>query len=86
MPIQTSVDIFVPVYNEALQLEENIVRLYHYIGSQSFSVNWDWKICIVDNGSTDLTEEIGVSIERRFRGIQYLRLEERKGVSKGVSS
>jgi glycosyltransferase involved in cell wall biosynthesis len=52
MTIAPCVDIFVPVFIEAVVLEASINRLHSYLGTE---FPFTWRITIVDNASTDAT-------------------------------
>lgn len=77
MSKRIKIEFVIPVYNEELQLEGNVLRLYNYLTSQHFSVNWVWRIVIADNGSTDLTGKIGSAIARRNESVLYLMIPEK---------
>ena len=54
--MKTSLQIVIPVLNEELSLSRSVNKLYESISSSL--TNYNWKINIVDNGSTDKTSEI----------------------------
>lgn len=56
---QPDVDIVIPVYNEAHVLDASIRRLHAYLLGE---VPLDWRITIVDNGSTDDTWAVASSL------------------------
>lgn len=45
------ISFFLPVYNEEKILEKNVLKLFKYCEEQNF--NFDWRIIIVVNGSSD---------------------------------
>jgi glycosyltransferase involved in cell wall biosynthesis len=55
------VEFLIPVYNEEKILERNIKTLKNYLEAQNF--DFDWKIAILDNGSSDSTPQILKSLE-----------------------
>lgn len=59
--------IIVPVYNEEAILEASISRLYSYVSAHLPN----FEILIVNNGSTDKTEEIGRNIEHKFPSVRF---------------
>lgn len=75
MPKKTSVDIVVPVYNEEVALPANIPILANYC--QNNLAEYNWRIVIADNASTDRTPEIARSFSKD-KNISTVRLA-RKG-------
>ena len=75
VPVGVDVEIVVPVYNEAQQLEERIRALRSFL-DQSFPFRA--LVTIVDNASTDDTAEIAATLAAQLPGVSSLRLE-RKG-------
>jgi len=71
--MKTSLQIVIPVLNEELSLFNSINKLHESISSSL--TNYDWKINIVDNGSTDKTAEISKELVNRFTEVVYTRLE-----------
>ena len=70
------VDITIPVLNEEETLQQNVIKVLDFIKS-SLSDNYDVHIVIVDNGSSDRTQEIGLELERSFPKVRYIRLDKR---------
>lgn len=66
------IDFCIPVLNEEKILEENIKKLKDYLDSRNF--DFEWKIIIIDNGSTDQTAEISQRISGEK--IAYYFIEE----------
>lgn len=69
------VEIAIPVYNEELELEENVLRLRDFL-KENFN-DFFWHITVVDNASSDDTPKIGQALTQEFPEIGFLRLEER---------
>ena len=69
-----AIEIVVPVYNEAGDLDRSIRRLHDYL-STSFPLSWI--ITIADNASTDETWDIACQLATRLERVQALRLEEK---------
>src|SRR5579862_1669866 len=74
-PPGATVDIVVPVYNEAATLEASIRRLHAFLTT---SLPFAWRIVIADNASTDGTWEIAGRLDEELDGVEALRLD-RKG-------
>ncbi len=69
---QACVDIVVPVYNEATDLETSVRRLRSYL-DQAFP--FDAVITIADNASTDTTWEIASRLAADVPGVRALHLD-----------
>ena len=74
-PTSPTVDLVVPVYNEAAVLEPSIERLHRYL-SEHFP--FTWRITVVDNASTDDTWTRAQWIAARLPGVRVFHLD-RKG-------
>ena len=74
---KSSFDITVPVLNEEKILDRNIKILHQHLSDNFLS--YSWNIIVADNGSTDRTENIGMSLTNYSDLIKYVRIEE-KGV------
>lgn len=83
------INILFPVYNEKLRLENGIRKTIQYL-----DVNFqkDYILTIVDNASTDETQEIANKLCSEFSQVHYIRIQEkgvgvavRKGVSENTS-
>jgi putative flippase GtrA len=59
-PVAPQVDIVIPVYNEASDLERSVLRLYSYLKSQ---FPFTFRITVADNASTDQTWAIALRLE-----------------------
>ena len=78
-----SVEITMPVYNEEVELEEHIMKLYEYC-----KVNlktYQWHITIADNASTDHTPRIAEGLSKKYAEIDLLRLNQ-KGRGRAVKT
>jgi putative flippase GtrA len=70
-----SVEVVVPVFNEAGSLERSVRSLHRYLGAE---FPFSWRIVIADNASTDATPAIAEALTRELPGIELLRID-RKG-------
>jgi glycosyltransferase involved in cell wall biosynthesis len=75
------VNITVPVYNEEKELSENIKKLYLFCSSQL--IEYDWFIVIADNASTDTTLSAANMLQKKYKNIFVLHLDE-KGRGKAI--
>ena len=69
-----SLDVVIPVLNEAHVLEKSVGTVRDFLGMQG---RWQWRVVIVDNGSTDGTDVVGRRLEERFGDVRFLQLKER---------
>ena len=71
----TSLDIVLPVLDEERTIESSIRKLVNF--SEEFLINFQWKIIVADNGSTDMTPEIVRKLSKEFQNVSYFRLEQK---------
>lgn len=76
-----SLEITIPVYNEEKELEESILKLHTFCKKNMH--DYDWRITIADNASSDNTPVIGATLARKYSEIKLFRLEE-KGRGRAV--
>ena len=76
-----SYGIIFPVYNEEKRILKGIQEAYQYISSLGIV----FEFLIVDNGSTDRTEELARQLCKRLENVNYLRIKE-KGVGVAFKS
>ena len=77
MPPPTSLDVVVPVLNEERDLQPNVAKLHDYLSGHFSDRDYEWRIIIADNGSTDSTPQIAKQIPEQLPRVDYIRLEER---------
>jgi glycosyltransferase involved in cell wall biosynthesis len=70
----TTVDIVIPVLNEAHVLEGSVQRVREFLAR---GFRYGWRIVIVDNGSTDGTAQVAEALASRFRDVAFIHLYER---------
>jgi glycosyltransferase involved in cell wall biosynthesis len=73
--VPLDVEIVVPVYNEAAQLEERITALRTFLDT---SFPFRALVTVVDNASTDGTAKVAAELAARMRGVAAVQLP-RKG-------
>ena len=69
-----SVDIVIPVLNEAAALPKSVASLHAFLSQNLPS---PWRIVIADNGSDDATPQVGQALTQQYKQVSYLRLEQR---------
>ena len=80
-PRTLSIDIVLPVLNEAHVIARSVSTLHAYLSQH---VPHRWRIIIADNGSTDGTAEAAHQLALRYPEVQLIQLAE-KAVA-GLSS
>jgi glycosyltransferase involved in cell wall biosynthesis len=69
------VDVVIPVYNEEKDLERSITTLRQFLLDH---VDYDWRIVVGDNASTDRTLEIAKQLAERYPGqVTYIHLDQK---------
>jgi glycosyltransferase involved in cell wall biosynthesis len=69
-----SVEIIIPVLNEERALPLCIDTLIEFTAGHP---DYDWKITVADNGSTDTTPEVIAELGKKYPNVGTLRLEQR---------
>ena len=73
--MSTSLEVVLPVLNEEKVLAASVNAVHGYFSSRMG--DYDWRIAIADNGSTDLTPQIAERLCEIFERVALVRLEER---------
>ena len=71
---QTTVDVVIPVFNEAAALERCVRRVLAHLAEQPAFAG---RVVIADNGSTDGTGAIADALSRELPGVTAIHLAER---------
>jgi glycosyltransferase involved in cell wall biosynthesis len=69
----SSVDIVLPVYNEAHVLERSVRALHAFLTDH---LGHEWRILIADNGSTDGTADVAKRLEGALPDVALMRIPE----------
>lgn len=69
-----TVDVVIPVLNEAHVLEKSVRTLRLFL-RQHFP--YQWRVVIVDNGSTDGTDKVAKKLDARFADVNFVQLIQR---------
>ena len=71
----TTVDIMIPVLNEAHVLEKSVATLRDFCRA---NLPWTWRVVVVDNGSTDGTQDVARRLKEQFpEEVDFYHLEQR---------
>lgn len=76
-----SVEIVIPIYNEEVELQKNIEKLYLYLKNNLSSYNWH--ITIADNASTDRSLYIAQQLAKNYPHVSAFHLNQ-KGRGRAV--
>lgn len=79
--LKTKVKIVLPVYNEEKELEENLLKLRDFV-FRNLS-DYEVKIVIADNASTDQTPTIAKKLVGQYQDVSFSRLE-KKGRGRAI--
>lgn len=72
-----TVEIVLPVFNEAQSLRPNVITLIEYLEQQQ--IQFRWCITIANNASTDSTSVIATSLSAQFPGVVFVENLDEKG-------
>jgi len=67
-----TVDIVIPVLNEAHVLAKSVSTVWEFLRD---NFKYKWKIVIVDNGSTDGTSDVARKLIEKFRDLELICLD-----------
>lgn len=81
--LKTKIKIVLPVYNEEKELEENLLKLGDFVSKNL--ADYEVKIVIADNASTDETSKIAKKLVNQNNHVSLFRLEE-KGRGRAVKN
>jgi hypothetical protein len=70
-PAIYDVDVVIPVLNEAHILEKSVHTVRQFL---SQNLTHRWRIVVVDNGSTDGTDEVARGLKARFDDVDFIQL------------
>src|SRR5262245_25617975 len=70
-----SVDVVIPVLNEAHVLEKSVRTARGFL-NQHFTT-YEWSILIVDNGSTDGTDQVALNLGAQFSDVHLVHLTQK---------
>ena len=68
------VDVVIPVLNEARVLTKSVEEVRRFLGE---NVPWRWRVVVVDNGSTDGTDEVARGLVATYDDVRFLQLPQR---------
>ena len=71
----TSIEVVIPVMNEERGLPRSIGELHQFLSRNLDDYNW--KIVIADNGSTDSTLDVARKLSEQYPQVGYIHLDQR---------
>ena len=72
--VSTTVDVVIPVLNEAHVLEKSVDTVRRFLGRE---FEHSWKLVLVDNGSTDGTAQVAQGIAEKHADVEFLQLQQK---------
>ena len=75
--VSTTVDIVIPVLNEAHVLEKSVETVRRFLAR---GFDYSWKLVLVDNGSTDGTDQVDRRTQRvaeKHADVEFLQLQQK---------
>jgi glycosyltransferase involved in cell wall biosynthesis len=72
--VAVTVDVVIPVLNEAHVLEKSVLKVRDYLAD---NFPYRWRVVVVDNGSTDGTQQVAEKLAAQFSDVGYYTLRER---------
>ncbi len=69
-----SVDVVIPVLNEAHVLEKSVESVREYL---KCNINYKWRVVVVDNGSSDGTQRVARTLSERYDDVGFVHLSQR---------
>lgn len=73
-PVNIRVDLVIPVLNEAHVLARSVEEIRGFLAS---AMPYRTQVIIVDNGSTDGTDDVGRGLEAKHPDVRFLQLPQR---------
>lgn len=74
-PSQASIDVVIPVLNEAHVLARSVGTVRKYLSEKM--PDYRWRVVIVDNGSKDGTDNVGRELAAQHPDVIFLHLDQR---------
>ncbi len=71
--VSTTVDIVIPVLNEAHVLEKSVETVRRFLAR---GFDYSWKLVLVDNGSTDGTDQVAQRVAEKHADVEFLQLQQ----------
>lgn len=75
VPAETTVDIIIPVLNEAHVLEKSVATVRRFLQDSAFP--YQWRVLIVDNGSVDGTLDVAQALTTKWSDVKTITLRKR---------
>ena len=73
--VATSLDVVVPVLNEERALVASVSMLHEFLRDRLG--DYDWRILIADNGSTDTTFQVAESLSEQYARLECMHIDQR---------
>ena len=73
--VATSLDVVIPALNEERALASSVTKLHEFLSDRLS--DYQWRILIADNGSTDLTLQVAERLSEQYARLESIHLEQR---------
>lgn len=73
------ITIGIPTYNRARYLKNNLTNIYEQIKD-----NTDFEVLVINNASTDDTEEVVMAFKKQYHNLRYIRNEKNIGADANI--
>lgn len=78
---KSSLNIVLPVYNEAKELKSSVTTLVRFL--EAHMGDFQWQVTIADNASTDATPKIAQTLSKSLKNVLFVRIPQ-KGRGRAV--
>ncbi len=68
------VDVVIPVLNEARVLAQSVEEVRRFLAANA---TWRWRVVVVDNGSSDGTDDVARALVAKYDDVRFLQLPQR---------
>ncbi len=75
------ITILLPAYNEEEVIEKSVDKIF-----SALKLKEDYEILVINDGSTDKTEEILKELKRKYRNLRYINHEKNKGLGGAIKT
>ena len=72
--VSTTVDVVIPVLNEAHVLEKSVDTVRRFLAR---GFDYSWKLVLIDNGSTDGTDQVAQRVAEKHADVEFLQLQQK---------
>ena len=78
----TSLSVFLPAYNEEDSIDSTVEGVVKVLKT----LNLDWEVLVINDGSKDKTAEVVKGLEKKFPGVKLVNHEKNKGYGRALKT